>query len=88
MFEPIHGSAPDIFGQNLANPIGAFWSAAEMIRWVGKGELDEVADDFMKAIETVTGNAETRTRDMGGSANTQQVTDAVIKQIDVVFGKK
>lgn len=59
-----------------------------MVRWVGKGQLDHVADDLMRAIETVTGNAETRTRDMGGSANTQQVTDAVIKQIDVVFGEK
>lgn len=88
MFEPIHGSAPDIAGQGIANPIGAFWSAAEMVRWIGKGQLDHVADDLMKAIETVAANAETRTRDMGGTANTQQVTDAVIKQIDVVFGKK
>lgn len=88
MFEPIHGSAPDIAGRGIANPIGALWSACEMVRWVGKGDLDQVADDFMKVIETVTGSAETRTRDMGGSANTQQVVDAVIKQIQVVFGKK
>lgn len=59
-----------------------------MVRWVGKGELDQVADRLMVAIEQVTGNPETRTRDMGGSANTNQVTDAVIKQIDVVFGKE
>lgn len=88
MFEPIHGSAPDIAGQGIANPVGAFWSAAEMVRWVGKGQLDQVADDFMKAIENVTSNPETRTRDMGGTANTKQTTEAVMKQIGVVFGKK
>ncbi|KAI5368265.1 putative tartrate dehydrogenase, isocitrate/isopropylmalate dehydrogenase [Septoria linicola] len=88
MFEPIHGSAPDIAGQGIANPVGAFWSAAEMVRWVGQGSLDDVADKFMTAIENVTGNPETRTRDMGGSANTKQVTEAVIQQIDVIFGKQ
>ncbi|PPJ55052.1 hypothetical protein CBER1_01520 [Cercospora berteroae] len=87
MFEPIHGSAPDIAGQGIANPVGAFWSAAEMVRWVGQGSLDDVADKFMTAIENVTGNPETRTKDMGGSANTKQVTEAVIKQIDAVFAK-
>jgi isocitrate/isopropylmalate dehydrogenase len=51
MFEPIHGSAPDIAGKGIANPVGAFWSAAEMVRWLGKGELDGVADRFMDAIE-------------------------------------
>ncbi|KAF7194487.1 putative tartrate dehydrogenase/decarboxylase TtuC' [Pseudocercospora fuligena] len=88
MFEPIHGSAPDIAGQGIANPVGAFWSAAEMVRWVGAGSLDDVADKMMTAIENVTSNPETRTKDMGGSANTKQVTEAVIKQIDVVFGKR
>ncbi|KJX98381.1 tartrate dehydrogenase like protein [Zymoseptoria brevis] len=88
MFEPIHGSAPDIAGQGIANPVGAFWSAAEMVRWLGKGELDQVADDLMQAIENVTSNPETRTKDMGGSASTQQVTNALLEQIEVVFGKK
>nr|POE94433.1 putative tartrate dehydrogenase/decarboxylase ttuc' [Quercus suber] len=82
MFEPIHGSAPDIAGQGIANPVGAFWSAAEMVRWVGKGELDEVADQFMTAIETVTGNPQTRTKDMGGSANTIEVTEALLPRND------
>ena len=88
MFEPIHGSAPDIAGQGIANPIGAFWSAAEMVRWLGEGKLDKVADDFMQAIENVTSNPSTRTRDIGGSANTSQVTDAVVKEIENVLGKK
>lgn len=88
MFEPIHGSAPDIAGQGIANPVGAFWSAAEMVRWLGEGKLDKVADDMMQAIENVTSNPETRTKDMGGAANTKQVTEAVMKQIEVVLGKK
>jgi len=88
MFEPIHGSAPDITGKGIANPVGAFWSAAEMVRWLGKGSLDGVADQFMQAIENVTGNPETRTRDMGGSANTDRVTEAVVKEIEKVCAGK
>ena len=88
MFEPIHGSAPDIAGQGIANPVGAFWSAAEMVRWLGKGELDKTADQFMDAIETVTGNPETRTRDMGGSASTKEVTEAVCKEVEKIVGGK
>ncbi|KAL9534345.1 putative tartrate dehydrogenase/decarboxylase [Sphaerulina musiva] len=88
MFEPIHGSAPDIAGQGIANPVGAFWSAAEMVRWIGEGALDNVADKLMRAVENVTANAETRTRDMGGKATTKEVTEAVVKQIEVVFGKE
>ena len=88
MFEPIHGSAPDIAGQGIANPIGAFWSAAEMVRWLGKGELDKTADQLMDAIETVSGDKKTRTRDMGGSAGTQEVTDAVCREVEKIVGKK
>lgn len=88
MFEPIHGSAPDIAGQGIANPVGAFWSAAEMVRWIGQGALDDVADKLMRAVENVTANEETRTRDMGGKATTKEVTEAVVKQIEVVFGKE
>ncbi|KAK3113992.1 hypothetical protein LTR53_008129 [Teratosphaeriaceae sp. CCFEE 6253] len=87
MFEPIHGSAPDIAGQGIANPVGAFWSAAEMVRWLGQGELDTVADQFMQAIENVTGEPSTRTRDMGGSADTKGVTEAVCREIEKVCGK-
>lgn len=88
MFEPIHGSAPDIAGQGIANPVGAFWSAAEMVRWIGEGTLDDVAEKLMRAVENVTANAKTRTRDMGGEATTKEVTEAVVKQIEVVFGKQ
>ncbi|KAI7015377.1 hypothetical protein KC355_g4338, partial [Hortaea werneckii] len=84
MFEPIHGSAPDIAGKGIANPVGAFWSAAEMVRWLGKGQLDWVADQLMQAIENVTGKVETRTKDMGGSSDTKGVTEAVCREIEAV----
>lgn len=83
MFEPIHGSAPDIAGKGIANPVGAFWSAAEMVRWLG---LEDAADVLMKAIENVT-EAGVSTKDLGGSHNTKQVTEAVQKEIESVAGK-
>ncbi|KAF2089399.1 tartrate dehydrogenase [Saccharata proteae CBS 121410] len=78
MFEPIHGSAPDIAGQGIANPVGAFWSAAEMVRWLG---MEEAADALMLAIENVTG-AGVSTKDLGGSKNTKEVTEAVCAEIE------
>lgn len=101
MFEPIHGSAPDIAGQGVANPVGAFWSAAEMIRWLagadgasndeglvqgtGVGNMVEAADCLMKAIANVTERG-VKTRDLGGKSNTKQVTDAVCEEIANVYG--
>ena len=88
MFEPIHGSAPDIAGQGIANPVGAFWSAAEMVRWLGRGELDSTADELMQAIENVTSDPKTRTKDMGGNASTKDVTEAVCREVEKIVGKK
>ncbi|OIW32328.1 tartrate dehydrogenase [Coniochaeta ligniaria NRRL 30616] len=81
MFEPIHGSAPDIAGQGIANPIGTFWSAAEMLRWLGE---EGAADLLMKAMETVTASG-TKTRDVGGTCNLAQVTEAVIAELEQLF---
>ncbi|KAI5381150.1 putative tartrate dehydrogenase/decarboxylase [Alternaria alternata] len=81
MFEPIHGSAPDIAGKGIANPVGAFWSAAEMVRWVGE---EKAADGLMKAIENVTAKG-VKTKDLGGSENTKGVTDAVCAEIETLF---
>lgn len=78
MFEPIHGSAPDIAGKGIANPVGAFWSAAEMVRWVGE---EKAADGLMKAIENVTARG-VKTKDLGGSNDTRGVTEAVCKEIE------
>lgn len=82
MFEPIHGSAPDIAGKGIANPVGAFWSAAEMVRWLGE---EKAADGLMKAIENVTARG-VKTKDLGGSEDTKGVTDAVCKEIEALFG--
>ncbi|KAF2261316.1 tartrate dehydrogenase, partial [Lojkania enalia] len=77
MFEPIHGSAPDIAGKGIANPVGAFWSAAEMVRWLGQ---EDAADGLMKAIENVTA-AGIKTKDLGGDKYTKEVTEAVCTEI-------
>ncbi|HZO93963.1 MAG TPA: tartrate dehydrogenase [Candidatus Baltobacteraceae bacterium] len=73
MFEPIHGSAFDIVGKGIANPIGAFWTAVMMLEHLGENEN---AARLMRAIETVTASGP-RTRDLGGDATTDRVTDAV-----------
>ncbi|MEA3127704.1 MAG: tartrate dehydrogenase/decarboxylase / D-malate dehydrogenase [Caballeronia sp.] len=74
MFEPIHGSAFDIMGMGLANPVGTFWSVVMMLEHLG--EMD-AARAVMEAIEHVTANPATHTGDLGGTATTRQVTDAV-----------
>lgn len=74
MFEPIHGSAFDIMGKGLANPIGTFWSVVMMLEHLGE---NAAARRLMAAIEAVTANPALHTRDLGGSATTIQVTAAV-----------
>ena len=78
MFEPIHGSAFDIMGKGLANPVGTFWSVVMMLEHLG--ELD-AAKRLMLAIESVTANPALHTGDLGGKATTAQVTQAVCQQL-------
>jgi len=78
MFEPIHGSAFDIMGKGLANPIGTFWSVVMLLEHLGE---QAAADRLMAAIEAVTANPRLHTRDLGGLATTAQVTAAVCEQI-------
>lgn len=78
MFEPIHGSAFDIMGKGLANPIGTFWSVVMLLEHLGE---QVAADRLMRAIEAVTANPRLHTRDLGGLATTAQVTDAVCEQL-------
>jgi tartrate dehydrogenase/decarboxylase/D-malate dehydrogenase len=78
MFEPIHGSAFDIMGKGLANPIGTFWSIVMMLEHLGE---QAAADRLMKAIEAVTANPRLHTRDLGGLATTAQVTSAICDQL-------
>jgi tartrate dehydrogenase/decarboxylase / D-malate dehydrogenase len=78
MFEPIHGSAFDIMGKGLANPIGTFWSCVMLLEHLGE---NAAAQRLMKAIEAVTADTKLHTGDLGGTAKTQQVTDAVCAQL-------
>jgi tartrate dehydrogenase/decarboxylase/D-malate dehydrogenase len=78
MFEPIHGSAFDIMGQGLANPIGTFWSVVMLLEHLGEVEA---ARRVMNAIEAVTADPSLHTRDLGGTATTSQVTQAVCARL-------
>jgi tartrate dehydrogenase/decarboxylase/D-malate dehydrogenase len=77
MFEPVHGSAPDIAGQGIANPIGAIWSAALMLDHLG---LTDEGARVMHAIEATTA-AGVLTPDLGGTATTRNVTDAILSDL-------
>ena len=78
MFEPIHGSAFDIMGKGIANPIGTFWSAVMMLDHLGERKAGE---RLMRAIERVTADPRFHTPDLGGKARTADVTKAVIDAI-------
>ena len=78
MFEPIHGSAFDIMGQGLANPIGTFWSVVMLLEHLGEAQA---ARQVMRAIEHVTADASLHTRDLGGTATTDEVTRAVCARV-------
>lgn len=78
MFEPIHGSAFDITGKGIANPVGTFWSAVMMLEHLGE---KAAATRLMRAIERVTADKKLHTPDLGGNATTRQVTDAVCQAL-------
>lgn len=78
MFEPIHGSAFDIMGKGLANPVGTFWSCVMLLQHIGE---DAAAARLMAAIEAVTADATLHTRDLGGTATTEAVTAAVCRYL-------
>ncbi len=78
MFEPIHGSAPDIAGKGVANPIGATWAGALMLKHLGRPDLH---DRIVSAIERVVATSSMRTPDLGGTATTKQVADAIAWEI-------
>ena len=78
MFEPVHGSAPDIAGQGIANPIGTIWAGAMMLQHLGQRDAH---DTIMAAIETVLREGRQLTRDMGGKANTVELGKAIAAAI-------
>ena len=77
LFEPVHGSAPDIAGKGVANPIGQIWSAAMMLDFLG---YPQAHDLILSAIEEVLASGP-KTRDLGGSANTQDVGKAIANAV-------
>ena len=78
MFEPIHGSAFDITGKGIANPVGTFWTAAMMLEHLGE---KSASVRLMKAVERVTADPSLHTPDLGGKATTKQVTEAVCEEL-------
>jgi tartrate dehydrogenase/decarboxylase/D-malate dehydrogenase len=78
MFEPVHGSAPDIAGKGIANPIGQIWSGAMMLRHLG---LAEAADAVEKAIAATLAQGKVRTPDIGGNAATDELGTAIASAV-------
>jgi tartrate dehydrogenase/decarboxylase/D-malate dehydrogenase len=78
MFEPVHGSAPDIAGKKIANPIAQIWSGAMMLRHLGEVEA---ADAIEQTIATVLAKSDVRTPDIGGKASTNDVGEAVAAEL-------
>ncbi|MFA5915924.1 MAG: tartrate dehydrogenase [Burkholderiales bacterium] len=85
MFEPIHGSAFDIMGKGLANPVGTFWSVVMLLEHLGEADA---AKRVMQAIERITADARLHTRDLGGTATTAEVTRAMCEEIAAAKGKQ
>jgi len=81
MFEPVHGSAPDIAGQGIANPVAAVWSAAMMLDHLGHAEASA---HVLRAMEASLTDPSTRTRDLGGSATTEQAGEAILRLFEKV----
>jgi tartrate dehydrogenase/decarboxylase/D-malate dehydrogenase len=81
MFEPIHGSAPDIYGKGIANPIAMIWSGAMMFEFLGE---NRAADLILAAIKTVTRRGFPLTPDLGGEATTVEVGDAIMDALNDV----
>jgi tartrate dehydrogenase/decarboxylase/D-malate dehydrogenase len=79
MFEPIHGSAPDITGMSLANPIGSIWSVGLMLDHLGYSSWSRVV---LRAIELAVADQGVRTPDLNGTATTEQVGDIIVKLLD------
>ena len=77
MFEPVHGSAPDIAGQGIANPIGQIWTAKMLLEFNGE---EEIAEHLLKVIEDVTADGY-QTGDLGGKYKMTEVTDEIIKRL-------
>jgi isocitrate dehydrogenase (NAD+) len=79
VFEAVHGTAPDIAGKNLANPMALLMSAIMMLRHIDEGER---ADVVMRAMTAVLAEGKVRTRDLGGSSTTTEFADAICHHVE------
>ena len=84
MFEPVHGSAPDIAGRGIANPVGMIRSCAMMLEFLGEGEGAKMIES---SVRSTLKQGTVRTLDLGGSASTTEFTDAVLSRIKMMGGK-
>jgi 3-isopropylmalate dehydrogenase len=82
VFQPSHGSAPDIAGQGIANPVATILSAAMMLDWFGHAEARRGASIIRSAVRTVFADRRRRTRDMGGTLDTAEMTAAILAALD------
>jgi len=78
MFEPIHGSAPDIAGKNIANPVATILSGAMMLDHLGEIKVAQAIED---AVEKVLSEGKVRSHDLGGDSSTEEVGDEVVKKL-------
>jgi 3-isopropylmalate dehydrogenase len=83
VFQPSHGSAPDIVGKGIANPLATILSVALMLDWLGHPETRRGAALIRRAVETALANPDNRTRDLGGQLTTSQMGDAVLRTLEV-----
>ncbi|MGH9529086.1 MAG: tartrate dehydrogenase [Terriglobales bacterium] len=84
MFEPVHGSAPDIAGKGIANPVAQIWSGAMMLRHLGEADAANAVEN---ALETVLADAKMHTPDLGGKARTSDIGEAIASQVSTTGSK-
>jgi tartrate dehydrogenase/decarboxylase/D-malate dehydrogenase len=81
LFEPVHGSAPDIAGKGIANPVAQIWSGAMMLEHLGE---KQAADAVEQAIFKVLAHSDVRTRDIGGNASTREVGEVIAAEVSAL----
>jgi 3-isopropylmalate dehydrogenase len=81
LFQPSHGTAPDIAGKGIANPVATILSAAMMLEWLGHPELSDGAASIRRAVETALADPSLRTPDTGGRLSTQQMTEKIMEHL-------
>jgi tartrate dehydrogenase/decarboxylase/D-malate dehydrogenase len=83
LFEPVHGSAPDIAGKGIANPVAQIWTGAMMLRHLGE---EQAAHAVEQAIFKVLASSSVRTRDIGGKASTRQMGEVIAEEVSASAG--